>query len=363
MKNTIDIIRRRGLRLSLCVIAASFCANIYAQDVVDDTSDDEGVEGIMAPKRTLQVDKNTTIQLTGVVIDDATNLPVAGVRVQVLADNRYTAMTNAKGEFTVTVPDFCSSLYVSSPSYMAQQVAIRSNDTMQRIQINLISKKFRNMYVDGTDYTASSTSKMMGGSIVLDEEIHTNLAGHLRSVTRSGVLDGGSAMFIRGLSSINANSQPLIIIDGVETDMQLNRATLHSGHTFNGLASLSPENIEKVTVLKNATALYGARGANGVILIETKRGRSMATRIDVDLSAGITLLPRTQKVMNALQYRDYATEMLGTVSELRKSENRDVIFNFLNDDPNSYYYKMYHNDTDWKDEVYRTAVTQNYNAR
>ena len=77
----------------------------------------------------------------------------------------------------------------------------------------------------------------------------------------------------------------------------------------------------------------------------------MATRIDVDLSAGITLLPRTQKVMNALQYRDYATEMLGTVSELRKSENRDVIFNFLNDDPNSYYYKMYHNDTDWKDEV------------
>ena len=154
MKNTIDIIRRRGLRLSLCVIAASFCANIYAQDVVDDTSDEE-VEGIKAPKRTLQVDKNTTIQLTGVVIDDATNLPVAGVRVQVLADNRYTAMTNAKGEFTVTVPDFCSSLYVSSPSYMAQQVAIRSNNTMQRIQINLISKKFRNMYVDGTDYTAS----------------------------------------------------------------------------------------------------------------------------------------------------------------------------------------------------------------
>ena len=361
MKNTIDIIRRQGLRLFFCAIAVPFCANIYAQDVEDDTFDDDTVEGFKAPKRTLQVDKNTTIQLAGIVIDDATNLPVAGVRVQALGDNRYTAMTNAKGEFTIAVPDFCTSLYVSSLSYMAQQVAIRSNDTMQRIQIKLISKKFRNMYVDGTDYTASSTSKMMGGSIVLDEEIHANLAGHLRSVTRSGVLDGGSAMFIRGLSSINANSQPLIIIDGVETDMQLNRAILHSGHAFNGLASLSPENIEKVTVLKNATALYGARGANGVILIETKRGHSMATRIDVDLSAGITLIPCTQKVMNALQYRDYATEMLGTVSELRKSENRDVIFNFLNDDPNSYYYKMYHNDTDWKDEVYRTAVTQNYN--
>lgn len=361
MKNTIDIIRRQGLRLSLCVIAASFCANIYAQDVVDDTSDDDEVEGFKAPKRTLQVDKNTTIQLAGIVIDDATKLPVAGVRVQALADNRYTAMTNVKGEFTVTIPDFCTSLYVTSPSYMAQQVAIRSNDTKQKVSIKLISKKFRNMYVDGTDYTASSTYKVMGGGIVLDEEIHANLGGHLRAVTRSGVLDGGSSMFIRGLSSINANSQPLVIVDGVETDMQLNRATLHSGHAFNGLASFAPENIEKVTVLKNATALYGARGANGVILIETKRGHSMATRIDVDLSAGFTMIPRTQKVMNASQYRDYATEMLGTVSELRKSENRDVIFNFLNDDPNSYYYNMYHNDTDWKDEVYRNAITQNYN--
>ena len=367
MKNTIDIIRRQGLRLSLCVIAASFCANIYAQDVVDDTSDDDEVEGFKAPKRTLQVDKNTTIQLAGIVIDDATKLPVAGVRVQALADNRYTAMTNAKGEFTVTIPDFCTSLYVTSPSYMAQQVAIRSNDTKQKVSIKLISKKFRNMYVDGTDYTASSTYKVMGGGIVLDEEVHANLGGHLRAVTRSGVLDGGSSMFIRGLSSINANSQPLVIVDGVETDMQLNRATLHSGHAFNGLASFAPENIEKVTVLKNATALYGARGANGVILIETKRGHSMATRIDVDLSAGITLIPRMQKVMNASQYRDYATEMLGTVEsgklkvESQSVRMGDIRFNFLNDDPNSYYYNMYHNDTDWKDEVYRNAVTQNYN--
>ncbi|MDO5761964.1 MAG: hypothetical protein Q4P12_04825, partial [Bacteroidales bacterium] len=62
-------------------------------------------------------------------------------------------------------------------------------------------------------------------------------------------------------------------------------------------------------------------------------------------------------MMNASQYRNYATEMLGTIPELRKSENRDITFNFLNDDPNGYYYKMYHNDTDWQDEVYHTAIT------
>ena len=331
---------------------------MYAQDVDDDTSDDEEVVGIKAPKRTLQEDKNTTVQISGIVTDDATNLPVAGVRVQALADNRYTAMTNAKGEFNVSVPDFCTSLYVSAIGYMSVQVPC----TKDKLQIRLIINKFRNMYVDGTDYTAKATHQVLGdGCLVLDEDIRAGLGGHIRAITRSGVTDGGSAMFIRGLNSINANAQPLVIIDGVETDMQPGRATLHSGRAFNALASLSPENIEKVTVLKNATALCGARGANGVILIETKRGHSMATRIDVGISAGVTMIPRTQTVMNASQWRDYATEMLGTVKELGMSEYRDVTFNFLNDNMDGYYYRMYHNDTDWKDEVYRTAVTQNYN--
>lgn len=373
MKNTMDIIRRHGLRLFLCAIAASFCANIYAQDVDDDTSDEEEVGRFKAPKRTLQADRNTMIELTGIVIDDATNLPVAGVRVQALGDNRYTAMTNAKGEFTVSVPDFCTSLYVSSLAYMAVQIpthvlgpsSVKGNGTYPEIKIRLISNKFRNMYDDGTTYTATvrGNGRLVAGDgdLVMDDGIQTNFNGHLRSVVRSGVADGGSAMFIRGLNSINANAQPLVIIDGVETDMQLNRATLHSGRTFNALASLSPENIEKVTVLKNATALYGARGANGVILIETKRGHSMATRIDVGISAGITTIPRTQKVMNASQWRDYATELLGTVKELKMSEYRDVTFNFLNDNAEGYYYRIFHNDTDWKNEVYRTALTQNYN--
>lgn len=360
MKNTIfDIMQRQGLKLSLCALALGFCTATYAQEDNDDASGDE-VEGFRIPKRSVVNDKNTTINIRGVVIDAATKLPVAGVMVQALGDNRYTAMTNSKGEFVVRIPDFCSSLYVTSPSYMSQQVAVKSNDPSQKVSVKVISKKFRSMYSDATDYTASATHKVNGGGIVLDEEIHANLGGDVRAITRSGALDGGGAMFIRGLNSINANSQPLIVIDGVETDMQLNRTTLHSGHAFNGLASLSPEDIEKVTVLKNATALYGARGGNGVILIETKRGHSMATRIDAGLSTGVTLRPRVQTVMNASQYRDYATEMLGTVPELKKSENRDVIFNFLNDDPSGYYYNMYHNETDWNDEVYQTALTQNY---
>lgn len=360
MKNNIfDILQRQSLRLSLCALAIScWTVSSYAQSE-DGVADGEETD-FKAPKRRTVKDKNTLITVSGVVIDDVTKQPVAGVRVKMLADERYTAMTNAKGEFTVRIPDFATALFVQAPRYMSQQVSIKSNDPKQNVRISLLSDKFKSMYDDATEYTAQSTFKPKSGGIVLDDDIQSNLGADIRSINRSGAADGGNAMFIRGLNSLNANAQPLIIVDGVEMDMQLSRQVLHQGRSFNMLANISPEDIEKVQVLKNATALYGARGANGVILIETKRGHSMATRIDANISAGVVLKPSQLNVMDASQYRNYATEMLGTIPQLRLPENRDLSFNFLNDNPEGYYYNIYHNNTDWSKEVYHTAMTQNY---
>lgn len=361
MKNTmIDRLQRQSLRLSLCALAMCFCSVAWAQDGAGATEDSE-FTGFKAPQRKVVEEKNRLISISGIVIDEVTKAPIAGVRVQTLGDNRYTAMTNEKGSFTIKVPDFASALYVEVPRYLSQQVAIRSNEEGQIVQISLLSNRFKEMYTNDTEYTATNEFSVRGGGVTVDNEIQANLGADIRAINRSGALDGGNALFIRGLNSINANAQPLVIVDGIEWDMQYNRAVLHQGRAFNMLANISPEDIEKIQVLKNATALYGARGANGVILIETKRGHSMATRIDANISAGISLEPHQMTMMNATQYRNYATEMLGTIAALKKSENRDVTFNFLNDDPKNYYYMMYHNDTDWQDEVYRTAITQNYN--
>ena len=361
MKNTmIDRLQRQSLRLSLCALAMCFCSVAWAQDGAGATEDSE-FTGFKAPQRKVVEEKNRLISISGIVIDEVTKAPIAGVRVQTLGDNRYTAMTNEKGSFTIKVPDFASALYVEVPRYLSQQVAIRSNEEGQIVQISLLSNRFKEMYTNDTEYTATNEFTVRGGGVTVDNEIQANLGADIRTINRSGALDGGNALFIRGLNSINANAQPLVIVDGIEWDMQYNRAVLHQGRAFNMLANISPEDIEKIQVLKNATALYGARGANGVILIETKRGHSMATRIDANISAGISLEPHQMTMMNATQYRNYATEMLGTIAALKKSENRDVTFNFLNDDPKNYYYMMYHNDTDWQDEVYRTAIMQNYN--
>ena len=361
MKSIIyNFLQRQSLRLSLCAMAFLVSSVAFAQEPFDE---EESSTTFKAPKRTKVVDKNPTINVKGIVVDDATKAPVAGVRLKVLNDDRYAAMTDADGKFTIKVPTFATTLYVQAPKYMSQQVAIIAGDESQEVRISMLSDAFSPMYEDGTTITAKNGFVSHGKGISIDEEMTEKLGGDIRMNMHSGNLDQGAAMFIRGINSINANAQPLVILDGVELDMQRDRASLHLGDIFNMLTTISPEDIDKVTVLKNATALYGARGANGVILIETKRGHSMATRIDANIGVGWTFKPSNPTMMNAAQYRNYAVELLGTIPEVQKrigSSTNPLQFNFLNDAPNGYYYNTYHNDTEWSDYVLRTALTHNY---
>lgn len=354
----INDIQKHGLRLSLCAISLGLCPTAFAQS---ENEGDEVEMSIKKPTRERVVkDKFATTMLHGVVVDQVSKKPLAGIQLKVLGYDRYSAMTGADGKFTIKVPEFATTLFVHSPSFMSQQVAINAKDSEKDIQVFMMQEKFRPMYTEGTTYTAQAAFDADAKDVTIESDIENILGADVRTVTRSAAPGIGATMFVRGLSSINANAQPLIVVDGVEQDMQQNRLSLHSGQINNILANIAPEDIASVKVLKNATALYGARGGNGVILITTKRGKSMATRIDANISAGVSLVPQLPTMMNASQYRNYATEILGTVPE---NINRDtpISFRFLNDDPNNYYYHTYHNDTDWTDYVYDTAMTQNYN--
>lgn len=354
----INNIQKHGLRLSLCAISLGLCPTAFAQS---ENEGDEVEMSIKKPTRERVVkDKFATTMLHGVVVDQVSKKPLAGIQLKVLGYDRYSAMTGADGKFTIKVPEFATTLFVHSPSFMSQQVAINAKDPEKDIQVFMMQEKFRPMYTEGTTYTAQAGFDAEAKDVTIESDIENILGADVRTVTRSAAPGIGATMFVRGLSSINANAQPLIVVDGVEQDMQQNRLSLHSGQINNILANIAPEDIASVKVLKNATALYGARGGNGVILITTKRGKSMATRIDANISAGVSLVPQLPTMMNASQYRNYATEILGTVPE---NINRDtpISFRFLNDDPNNYYYHTYHNDTDWTDYVYDTAMTQNYN--
>ncbi len=346
IKNKIQL---PNLRFAICALALGLCvAPTLAQDA-----------DVAKPAKRVKADKYPTMTIKGVVLDQASKAPLAGIQLQALGHQRYTAMTDEKGEFTIKVPTFITSLYVYAPEFLSQQVAVNSNEEGQNIRILMLSDKFEKMYDQTTTITAENGFESNATAASIDGEIANKLGADIRSIMRSGALEGGASMFIRGLNSITSNAQPLIVVDGIEMDMQRNRGSLHSGQFNNILANISPDDIASVKVLKNATALYGARGANGVILIETKRGHSMATRIDANISVGVSLVPQLPTMMNAAQYRTYATEILGTIEDVQK---RDIQFRFLNDDPNYYYYNVYHNDIDWSDYIYREGITQNYSV-
>ena len=275
MKHTIfNDLQNAGQRLAFCLLFAAIAtAPAMAQDEEDI---DEVQTTIKQPKRNEKVAQYPTVTLQGVVTDQATKKPLSGVQLQALGHIRYTAMTDENGAFTIKVPTFTTALYVHSPQYIPQQVAIIAGKEDQKVEIHMLSDKFANMYTTGTDYTAKSEAQINRFGLTVDNEITSKLGADMHSVMRSAALDGGATMFIRGLNSINADAQPLIVVDGIEMDMQRDRYSLHDGQYNNILANISPDDVEKVTVLKNATALYGSRGANGVVLIDTKRGHSMA---------------------------------------------------------------------------------------
>ena len=337
MKNTKKYIQR----LLSCIVASCVLLNVPSElcaSVLDETAD------VNAPVMT---------RVSGVVYDATSRTPLAGVRVVAHGNKKYTAMTNAEGVYSFEVPRFVTLLDFVAPGYNLVQMAV-SEKTQD---VFIYSEQFTKDYTEDIRVTdvAEASDFSLSTALSADQEISTRLSGDLRTITRGGTPAMGTAMFIGGLNSLNANAQPLIVLDGVFLDQQYGRGALHEGHYNNVLSSISVSDIEGITVLKNATALYGTKGSNGVILIDTKRSTSMATRIEANVMAGIELMPSRPSMMNADQYRLYASELIGSTG------TKLTDFRFLTEDRDDYYYNMYHQNTNWDEWVYREAISQNYN--
>ena len=290
-------------------------------------------------------------EIVGTVIDATTKEPVAGVRVEALNNNRYTAMTKPDGSFSIKIPAHVVSLYVSTPGYESVIIKARQSGA---IQVALYDEKFSSFVENGFEITAKNEATIdMSKATTVETEIQNKLGADVRTITRSGTVGIGGLMMMQGINTLNASAQPLIVLNGVIQDLQDSYDAIHEGFFNNTLSAIDVNDIEKITVLKNGTSIYGAKGANGVILIDTKRGHSMATRIDAQAFASYTMAPRLPQMMNAEQYRIYANELMGDIATDKTR------FPFLWDHDN-YYYNMYHNETNWSDYIYQNSLAQNY---
>lgn len=296
-----------------------------------------------------------TRTINGTVTDGVTGKPMAGAVVGVDGIAGATStFTDSIGHYVLTIPQQASQLLISAPDHNAVRLGIAKTD--QQRGVILFSNLFRDEYASGNNAQDGHTTAPSdySNAVSVEEEIQRTLGAQVFTTMRNGTSGTGGVMRIGGINTLNANAQPLVVIDGVVMDMQYNRVMLHQGFYNNILSAINPADIESISVLRNGQALYGAKAANGVILITTRRSHSMATRITASLSAGVTMQPRSIDMMDASQYKSYAADLLSTTSTTITD------FKFQNNTPSYYYYPQYNNNTDWRKLVYRNAMTQNY---
>ncbi len=197
-----------------------------------------------------------------------------------------------------------------------------------------------------------STKEFEGVQVTsIDEAMQGRIAG-LDIVANSGDLGSGATMRIRGTSSINANTQPLIVVNGfpyeINVDPSFDFAAANQEQYANML-SINPDDIEEITVLKDAasTAVWGSKGANGVLVIKTKKGASGPTR--VQYSYRFTAAKQPQG-LNMLNGDDYTMMMKQAYFNPQQNENAANVREFLYD-PTFSEYENFNNNTDWVDAV------------
>jgi len=247
--------------------------------------------------------------VTGKVTSSADAQPLAGVTVQVKGSQTATT-TDPQGQYTINVAGNESVLVFSFTGMTNQEVTVGSRTTID-IQLKTDDASLGEVVVVGYGTTRKSDLTGAVASVKAKEltdrpaaSLNQALAGRMPGVqvnTNSGRPGGQTNVRIRGFSSILATSNPLYIVDGVALPIG------SQSSNSNSIDFINPSDIASVEVLKDAsaTAIYGSRGANGVILVTTKRGSRNGGKVTYDVELGVpTIGPNRVEMLNAQQYID-----------------------------------------------------------
>ena len=286
------------------------------------------------------------IDITGRVTDGE-NGGMPGVSIRVKGSQTAT-VTDKNGNYRIAVPDQNATLIFSYVGYATQVIPVGG-----RVVINvvLVSDQRNLDAVVVTGYGTQRKSDLTGsvasiGAKEINEipvtSLEKSIQGRIAGVQvqqSSGQPGAGISMRIRGVSSIAGGNEPLYVIDGLP---QFNDDVRGA----NGLATINPSDIQSIEVLKDAsaTAIYGSRGANGVVMITTKSGKSGKSVINLESSIGNQQVTNTIDMMNSAEYVDY-------VKRFYTNSNLAIPTQIANFQPGV--------DTDWQNEVFRTAPISN----
>ncbi len=286
-------------------------------------------------------------------------------------------VSDINGNFSLQVKNTDNSLKVSCISYKTVILSIKSktrfditlkDDSSMLSEVQVTSHRMVNngtFAIPEREVTGAmqsiNTTVFEGMSVAsIDDALQGRIAG-LDIVGNSGDLGSGSSLRVRGTTSINSNSEPLILLNDIPYDSNVDASfdyNTASDDQFAALLSISPDDIEEITVMKDgaACAIWGSRGANGVINIRTKKGVVGPTRINYSYRFSSSWQPRGMKMLDGDNYT-----MLMKQAYFNRNQNEDECnipeFNY---DPTFSEYQQYNNNTDWVGEVSKTGFTHDH---
>lgn len=276
--------------------------------------------------------------VSGTVTDGANNQPLAGATISVKGSTQRTT-SGANGGFVITAPAATSILVISYIGYVTQEVPAGSG----RLQIVLQPGSSELTQVVVVGYGTQNRKDVTGavktiksesfnkGIITSPQQLLQGKVSGVNVTSASGEPGTNMSITVRGPGGVRTGSTPLFVIDGLPLD----NSSTGGGDPLN---FINPQDIESIDVLKDAsaTAIYGARGANGVVIITTRKGKAGVSTLGASASIGFSTLARALPVFTADEFRVEVPKAGGTLDD--KGGN-----------------------TDWQKEITRTATTQNYN--
>ena len=328
-------------------------------EVFEGTDVDYAMEGknIMLMKRSkketpasAQQTSENTIQG---VVTDANGEPIIGANIMIEGTTTGT-ITDFDGRFTLDVPENAT-LQISYIGFVSQNVKVNGR---KDITVKLVedAKTLDEVVVVGygtmkkSDLTGSVSSitsdNFKLGTDLTPQQLMQGAFSGVNISQNSGKPGGSNTIRVRGGTSISASNDPLYVIDGVpiSTSAGVNQSNISTATTdffdqepINPLSNINPNDIESINILKDAsaTAIYGSRGANGVIMITTKKGKAGVRQLDYSFNLGISTVANKLDVLTGDEYRQTVTDLGLTLDD--KGMN-----------------------TDWQDVIFRTAISQNH---
>jgi TonB-linked SusC/RagA family outer membrane protein len=324
------------------------------------------------------VNAQTTV-VRGKVISSSDKLPLIGVSViEKNKDNRVVtgAKTDLNGEFVFKVVNKTDRLDFSYIGYKSTSRPIGNTTTFSVVlqdienslgQIEVVADKqasYNNLGIKERDITTAVqkiSAKDFEGLAVssIEDALQGRVAG-LDIVANSGEPGAGMSMRIRGTTTLTGSAEPLIVVNGVPYETTIDKNfdfSTASSEQYASLISVSPNDIEDITILKDAAAcaVWGSKGANGVLVINTKKGVRGKTRVNYSYKLYVSEMPKTLKLLNGDQYTMMMKEAI------LNPRLQQEIHNELDYNPSFSEYQEYNNNTDWVKAVTQTGFKNEHN--